>query len=66
MANQELQSVIASLREYKEQEMTRPKFILAHKPDPTRRSSPDSAWPLRGFDGLTWAERKERERARNA
>lgn len=64
IANQELQSEIASLREYKEQEMTRPKFILAHKPDPTRRSSPDSAWPLRGADGLTWAERKERNKER--
>lgn len=31
----------------------------------TRRSA-DSVWPLRGADGLTWAERKERERARNA
>ena len=45
---------------------TTPRFIIAHRPDPTRRTSPDSAWPLRGADGLTWAERKERERARNA
>lgn len=26
------------------------------------RQSPNSAWPLRGADGLTWAERKEKER----
>lgn len=38
--------------------MTRPKFILAHRPDPARRTSPDTVWPLRGADGLTWAERK--------
>lgn len=25
------------------------------------RVSPDSAWPLRDKDGLTWAERKENE-----
>jgi hypothetical protein len=36
----------------------RPRFFIAHRPDPTRRTSPDSAWPLRGADGLTWAERK--------
>lgn len=38
--------------------MTRPKFIIAHRPDPDRRTSSDSVWPLRGADGLTWAERK--------
>ena len=38
---------------------TGPNFILAHRPDPTRRTSSDSVWPLRGADGLTWAERKE-------
>ena len=27
-----------------------------------RRVSSDSAWPLRGVDGLTWAERKAKER----
>jgi len=27
-----------------------------------RRVSSDSAWPLRGADGLTWAERKAKER----
>lgn len=42
--------------------MTRPKFILAHRPDPNRRTSSDSVWPLRGADGLTWAERKERNK----
>ncbi len=26
------------------------------------RVSSDSAWPLRGVDGLTWAERKAKER----
>lgn len=41
--------------------MTRLKFIIAHRPDPNRRTSSDSAWPLRGADGLTWAERKARE-----
>ena len=48
--------------------MTRPKFILAHRPDPNRRTSPDSVWPLRGADGLTWAERKAKNAAatRNA
>jgi len=25
------------------------------------RVSSDSAWPLRGADGLTWAERKAKE-----
>ena len=25
------------------------------------RVSSDSAWPLRGVDGLTWAERKAKE-----
>lgn len=30
-----------------------------------RRSS-DSAWPLRGADGLTFAERKRREMERGA
>jgi hypothetical protein len=25
------------------------------------RVSPQSAWPLRGADGLTWAERKAKE-----
>lgn len=25
----------------------------------THRTSPDSVWPLRGVDGLTFAERKE-------
>jgi len=40
--------------------MSRPKFILAHRADPTRRTTSDSVWPLRGADGLTWAERKER------
>lgn len=44
--------------------MTRPKFILAHKPDPNRRTSADHVWPLRGADGLTWAERKERSKER--
>lgn len=43
--------------------MTRPKFILAHKPDPNRRTSSDSVWPLRGADGLTWAERKAMKEA---
>lgn len=27
------------------------------------RVSPDSAWPLRGADGLTYAERKAKEEA---
>lgn len=26
------------------------------------RVSSESAWPLRGVDGLTWAERKAKER----
>ena len=43
--------------------MIEPKFISAHKPDPNRRTSPDSAWPLRGADGLTWAERKAKNAA---
>lgn len=45
-----------------------PRFIIAHRPDPNRRTSPDSAWPLRGADGLTWAERKAKNAAaaRNA
>lgn len=38
--------------------MNAPRFILAHRPDPNRRTSSDSVWPLRGADGLTWAERK--------
>lgn len=41
--------------------MTRPKFILAHRPDPNRRTSSDHVWPLRGADGLTFAERKEKK-----
>lgn len=28
---------------------------------PNRRTSSDSVWPLRGADGLTFVERKERE-----
>lgn len=40
--------------------MNHPKIVMGCKPDPTRRTSPDSAWPLRGADGLTWAERKKR------
>lgn len=28
------------------------------------RTSPDSVWPLRGPDGLTYAERKAREAAK--
>jgi hypothetical protein len=36
--------------------MTRPKFILAHKPDPNRRTSPNSAWPIRLADGRTPAQ----------
>ena len=43
--------------------MIEPKIIMGCKPDPTRRTSPDSAWPLRGFDGLTWAERKAKNAA---
>ena len=38
--------------------MSKPKFIVAHRPDPNRRTTSDSVWPLRGADGLTWAERK--------
>lgn len=45
--------------------MITPKIVMGCKPDPTRRTSPDSAWPLRGFDGLTWAERKALERERS-
>lgn len=44
--------------------MTRPKFIVAHRPHSDRRTTSDSVWPLRGADGLTWAERKERNKER--
>jgi hypothetical protein len=43
--------------------MSKPKFIVAHRPDPNRRTTSDSVWPLRGADGLTWAERKARKTA---
>lgn len=43
---------------------TSPRFIIAHRPDPNRRTSADHVWPLRGADGLTWAERKERNKER--
>lgn len=31
----------------------------------THRVSSDSAWPLRGADGLTFAERKAKEQEQN-
>jgi hypothetical protein len=37
------------------------KFILAHRPNPNRRTSSDSAWPLRRANGMTWAESKKEE-----
>ena len=41
--------------------MSRPKFILAHKPDPNRRTTSDSVWPLRGLDGRpVWKSHKGR------
>jgi hypothetical protein len=45
---------------------TRRRLIIAHKPDPNRRTSSDSVWPLRGADGLTWAERKAKNAAKAA
>lgn len=33
--------------------------------DTSRRTSPDSVWPLRGADGLTWAERKAKNASRS-
>lgn len=36
--------------------MNAPRFILGHRPDPTRRTSSDSVWPLRRADGRTYAE----------
>lgn len=44
--------------------MSAPRFILAHRPGPNRRTSSDSVWPLRDASGLTWAERKERNKER--
>lgn len=44
--------------------MTTPRFILAHRPDPNRRTSSDSVWPLKTATGETWAERKERSKER--
>lgn len=34
--------------------------IAPINPHATMRRTPDSAWPLRGADGLTFAERKAR------
>ena len=36
--------------------------IAPINPKATTRRTPDSIWPLRGADGLTFAERKERQR----
>lgn len=36
--------------------MSTPRFILAHRPGPNRRTSSDSVWPLRRADGRTYAE----------
>jgi hypothetical protein len=37
-----------------------------HRPHPTRRTSPDSAWPIRRADGQTPAQvRPNYERKRN-
>lgn len=34
---------------------------LQHCTRDTERKTLNSQWPLRGADGLTWAERKERK-----
>jgi hypothetical protein len=33
-------------------------MIMCLQPRRNTRTSPDSAWPLRGVDGLTFAQRK--------
>ena len=37
------------------------KMLQAAPKNQPRRVSSDSAWPLRGVDGLTFAERKAKE-----
>ncbi len=38
-----------------------PKFILAHRPNRSHRTSSDGAWPLRRANGMTWAESKKEQ-----
>ncbi|MDI3491993.1 MAG: hypothetical protein PWP11_3270 [Thauera sp.] len=51
--------IVAHLTKAKREEgneVDQPKFIMAHRPDPSRRTSSDSVWPLRRADGRTYAE----------
>ena len=50
--------IVAHLTKAKREEgneVTRPKFVAAHRPHPNRRTTSDSVWPLRGADGRTYA-----------